>query len=51
MERMGGLPTERRTEMGRAARAKVERQFSDEVVVQAYLDVLADATAVRQAAR
>jgi glycosyltransferase involved in cell wall biosynthesis len=51
MERMGGLPTERLAEMGRAARAKVEREFSDEVVVRAYLDALADATAIRQAAR
>jgi glycosyltransferase involved in cell wall biosynthesis len=51
MERMGDLPTERLAEMGRAARAKVEREFSDEVVVRAYLDALADATAIRQAAR
>jgi glycosyltransferase involved in cell wall biosynthesis len=51
MERMSGLPTERLAEMGRAARAKVEREFSDEVVVRAYLNVLADATTVRQAAR
>jgi glycosyltransferase involved in cell wall biosynthesis len=51
MERMGDLPTERLAEMGRAARAKVEREFSEEVVVRAYLDALADATAIRQAAR
>lgn len=34
------LPYEKRKEMGLAARAKVEREFSREVVVKAYLDAV-----------
>jgi glycosyltransferase involved in cell wall biosynthesis len=51
MERMGRMSRERLTEMGRAARAKVEREFSEEVVVRAYLDVLREAIGARHAAR
>ena len=40
MERMGAMPRERIQEMGRAGRAKAEREFSEEVVVRAYLDAL-----------
>jgi glycosyltransferase involved in cell wall biosynthesis len=40
MERIGRMPAERLAEMGRAARAKVEREFSEEIVVQTYLDLI-----------
>jgi glycosyltransferase involved in cell wall biosynthesis len=40
MERIGRMAPGRLTEMGRAARAKVEREFSEELVVDAYLRVL-----------
>jgi glycosyltransferase involved in cell wall biosynthesis len=40
IERMGKMPADRLREMGRAARAKVEREFSEEVVVRAYLEAL-----------
>jgi glycosyltransferase involved in cell wall biosynthesis len=43
MERIGRLPPERRRRMGRAARQKVEREFSEDLVVQAYLSVLKEA--------
>jgi hypothetical protein len=37
--------------MGRAARAKVEREFSEDVVVRAYVDALDAAIGAKQAAR
>ncbi len=42
MERLALLPHERRLQMGKAARAKVEERFSEEVVIRSYLDVLAE---------
>ena len=51
MERMGRMPAEQLAEMGRAARAKIEREFSEEVVVRAYIDVLRDAIGAKAAAR
>jgi len=43
MRRMGEMRPRQLREMGRAARSKVEREFSEEVVVRAYVDVLAQA--------
>jgi glycosyltransferase involved in cell wall biosynthesis len=43
MERMGEMPPEQLQAMGAAGRRKMEREFSEERVVRAYLDVLADA--------
>jgi glycosyltransferase involved in cell wall biosynthesis len=40
MERIARLPGDRLRNMGMAARARVEQGFSEEVVVEAYLDVL-----------
>lgn len=40
MERIGRLPAKRLRAMGLAARAKVEREFGEERVVEAYLRVL-----------
>ena len=51
MERMGRMPAKRLREMGLAARAKVEREFSEEVVVRAYLEVLEQAIASTGAPR
>jgi glycosyltransferase involved in cell wall biosynthesis len=41
MERLAGLPADRRAAMGAAARRKVQEQFSEALVVRAYLDALA----------
>jgi len=43
MERIGGMPSEKHREMGLAARAKVERDFSEKIVVEAYLAALSEA--------
>lgn len=40
MERIANLPPQRLRELGRAARAKAEREYGEEYVVKAYLDVL-----------
>lgn len=40
MERIARRPTARLGELGMAARQRVEREFGEEVVVRAYLDVL-----------
>jgi glycosyltransferase involved in cell wall biosynthesis len=40
MRRMAMLPHEAREEMGRAAREKVQDEFSEELVIRAYLDEL-----------
>jgi glycosyltransferase involved in cell wall biosynthesis len=45
MERMGRMSPDELRAMGRVGRAKIEREFSELVVVQAYLDVLEEATA------
>jgi glycosyltransferase involved in cell wall biosynthesis len=47
MRRMAELPHHRRVAMGDAARRKVEDKFSEEFVVRAYLDVLADLTSAQ----
>jgi len=39
--RLADLPRQERAAMGQAARRKVQEQFSEEFVVQAYLDVIA----------
>ena len=41
MERIAGASPELLADFGRNARSRVEREFSEEVVVRAYLDVLA----------
>ena len=41
MREMAEMPTEQRRAMGEAGRRKVQAQYSEELVVQAYLDVLA----------
>lgn len=41
MERLGCLPEQQRTRMGVASRRKVQEQFSEALVVRAYLDALA----------
>jgi glycosyltransferase involved in cell wall biosynthesis len=41
MRRLAGLPATDRIAMGEAARRKVQEQFSEELVIGAYLDVLA----------
>jgi len=45
MERMGRMPPERLRAMGLAGRNKMAREFSEERVVEAYLDVLEEAIA------
>jgi glycosyltransferase involved in cell wall biosynthesis len=40
MQRMGEMNAEDRAALGKAGRDKVERQFSEELVVRAYLDAL-----------
>ena len=45
MERIACLPQERLTELGRAARRKVEREFGEQIVVDAYLEALAEVVA------
>jgi glycosyltransferase involved in cell wall biosynthesis len=42
MKRFARLSPEARQQMGEAARAMVEQQYSEELVVRAYLDVLAE---------
>jgi len=42
MSRMAGLPQDIRLAMGDAARRKVQDRFSEEVVIEAYLNALAD---------
>jgi len=41
MERIGRMPAGELREMGRAARAKVEREFGEQIVTDAYRDALA----------
>jgi glycosyltransferase involved in cell wall biosynthesis len=45
MKRIAEIPREQLTAMGAAGRRKMEREFSEERVVQAYLDVLSEAIA------
>lgn len=45
MRRLGELPASERRSMGEAARRKVQAGFSEELVVRAYLEVLAGVTA------
>ena len=40
MSRMLSLPAEERDQMGRAGRAKMERQFDEQIVIDRYLSVL-----------
>ena len=47
MRRMLRLNEAERWEMGQAARTKMERQFSETVVIDAYLDVLGNLAAKR----
>lgn len=47
MERFLGLSIARREAMGKASRQKVEAQFSESVVIQAYLDALGNVGAER----
>jgi glycosyltransferase involved in cell wall biosynthesis len=42
MERLGNLPEQQRASMGAASRRKVQEQFSEALVIRAYLDALAD---------
>jgi glycosyltransferase involved in cell wall biosynthesis len=42
MHRMADMPTRERQAMGEAARRKVQERYSEEFVVQAYLDILAN---------
>lgn len=42
MERIGRLPPHRIAELGRAARNKVEREFGEQVVIDAYLEALSE---------
>ena len=42
MERLAVLPHQQRVQMGEAARRKVQDRFSEEHVIRAYLDLLAD---------
>jgi glycosyltransferase involved in cell wall biosynthesis len=44
MERIAGMRPEQLRELGRAARRKVEREFSEQIVVDAYLEALAEVT-------
>jgi hypothetical protein len=41
MRRFADMPRDRRIAMGEAARSKVHERFSEQLVVGAYLDVLA----------
>ena len=50
MRRMAEMTSPQREEMGQAARRKVQEQYSEEFVVQAYLDVLADLDRTQKAA-
>ena len=42
MERIARLPRDRLRELGRAARAKVEAEYGEQIVVDAYLEALAE---------
>jgi hypothetical protein len=42
MERIARLPEARLSELGRAARRKVELEFGEQIVVDAYLEALAE---------
>ena len=42
MKRLAELPLEQRLAMGREARLRVQQRFSEEFVIKAYLDVLAE---------
>jgi glycosyltransferase involved in cell wall biosynthesis len=42
MERVGRLPPGAMAELGRAARKKVEREFGEQVVIDAYLEALSE---------
>ena len=46
MKRLANLPAERRIAMGKAARVRVQDRFSEEFVIRAYLDVLAELNSV-----
>jgi glycosyltransferase involved in cell wall biosynthesis len=41
MWRLGSLPEQQRSSMGAAARRKVQEQFSEALVIRAYLNALA----------
>ena len=45
MERLVHLPADQRRAMGEASRRKVQERFSEERVIRAYLDVLAQVDA------
>jgi glycosyltransferase involved in cell wall biosynthesis len=45
MERIALLPQERLAELGHSARSKVEREFGEQIVVDAYLEALAEVVA------
>jgi glycosyltransferase involved in cell wall biosynthesis len=45
MERIGRMPSDKLRELGRAARAKVDREFGEQIVVDAYLEALAEVAA------
>jgi glycosyltransferase involved in cell wall biosynthesis len=45
MERIGRMPSDKLRELGRAARAKVQREFGEQIVVDAYLEALAEVAA------
>ena len=49
MGRMEGMPAGQRTAMGDAARARVQAEFSETRVIQAYLDALAEVAPQSQA--
>ena len=48
MERLAALPREQRLRMGEAARRKVHDRFSEEYVIRAYLDVLAELNSAKR---
>jgi hypothetical protein len=39
------MPSDKLRELGRAARAKVDREFGEQIVVDAYLEALAEVAA------
>lgn len=48
MRRFIALPYEKRAQMGRAARAKMEREYDRQIVVNAYLEEIQQATARKE---
>lgn len=50
MERMIGLSDDERTEMGRRGREKVEREFDEQFVIDAYLKAIREVCGVRREA-